>query len=190
MASLKPALKCGLRFRVVVVILLHATTPGARASLVKILGQMDFTVWLAVLHNPEVDSLILVPASDLVDAESGAGAAEFAKFKAPEGAHSRGTAWVEKMSRPGTSTLESKFGPHHLRTAKAYLLSVKEMRQTAARKEAKKMLQAKLEQRQEAAAERAVVREGKEEAKEEAKEARKQVALTLTLTQTQTLTLP
>ena len=65
-----------------------------------------------MLHNPEVDSLVIVPASDLVDAESGAGAAEFAKFKAPEGATSRGTAWVEKMAGPGPSTLESKFGPN------------------------------------------------------------------------------
>jgi hypothetical protein len=187
LASLNPTFKCGLRFRVVVGILLHATTPEARASLVKILGPVDFAVWLVVLDNPEVDYLILVPASDLVDAASGDGAeeAEFAKFATPKGTTSRSTAWVKKMSelpsvKRTAPTLESKFGPHHLRTLKAYLLSETERKKAVAKKAAARALSARREQREEAASARAAAREEKAAALEDARAARQQVALTQT----------
>jgi hypothetical protein len=178
LASLKPAYKCDLRFRVVVVLLLHATTLEARASLVKILGPVDFTRWLAVLQNPEVDTLLLVPLVDLVDAESSPGAAELAKFSTRKGVESRGTAWIRTMTvKDNPPPLERKFGPPILRTATFYF---REKEREAAKKEAAKAQAARLERQEEAAAARAAAKEEKKAALQDAKEARQQVALTLT----------
>ena len=108
LASLKSHLHCGLRFRVVVFILLHATTHEARTALTKVLGHVDLTVLLAVLFNPDLDSLVVVPVSELVDAEPGT-PAQLTEFATPDGVESRGAAWMSRLSGKDPSTLESTF---------------------------------------------------------------------------------
>jgi hypothetical protein len=204
-ASLHDRFGCDLRFRVVYGMLLHATTVEARSELVKVLGPVDFTVWLVVLANPELDFMVVAPASDLVDIGEGT-REELAEFKAPRGDTSPGLAWLESLfsEEPDhCSTLDNTFGPTILRTATDTVKELKRREAEEKKAAAAEAAAAKKEQKavekaakaEQAALDSAAAREKKEEKKEEEKESKKltadkkreQVALPLTLTLTLTL---
>jgi hypothetical protein len=119
LARLHPRFGCDSRYRVVCGMLLHATTPGARSELIKVLGPVDFTDWLVVLANPELDFLVVVSASDLVDIGEGTDE-ELAEFAPPDGSPSSGHSWISSLWQEEASlynTLDNMFGPTVLRTA-------------------------------------------------------------------------
>ena len=49
----------GIRFRVVVPMMVHALTSAGRVEFQEVVGPAAFNTWLAVLHNPTLDSLVV-----------------------------------------------------------------------------------------------------------------------------------
>ena len=49
----------GIRFRVVVPMMVHALTSAGRVDFQKVVGPTAFNTWLAVLHSPTLDSLVV-----------------------------------------------------------------------------------------------------------------------------------
>ena len=114
LASIKPSLGCDLRFRVVTALLLHATTSSARHALCRFLGPIDLQKWLVVLFNPNLDRLVIVPATDLVDTSFATKKQLVVFMSRPD---DPAALWLQKLSgavnRP---TLERTFGPTALWT--------------------------------------------------------------------------